>query len=375
MALFVGGGASGKQILGSFVKPIADLFKPVDKKKQKEVQKRAANAKKSKKNTGASTVYNYNGTDFIGDGSAYSSGGSGGGSGYSSSGSRVPDISGLLAAYDQQADASRKIAQDTYNTTRNDLLTSLKRYQEQHAKDVENQKQSYLSEQSSLESAREAANRQNRVAAAARGLGGSGLQQLAQLQNLMSQGEDISQAATSNQKAMDSLKAALQEKEEDYNTNLSKAQTTLDSALKQIEANLAQQKAEAIYQNEMAKVSGGSGGGSGSGSSTDGFDAIMEATLDDFNSYIQNFAGKTNKQVYNAIKKKYNKTVTNMDQVRTILANEGIKRVGKKAYDGMSSKSYNTAKAKAVAMANSLKGQGSKAAKNAAKKTSKKKKK
>ena len=208
-----------------------------------QIKKKSSKNKSSKK-----TSYNY--TDSVLGGASlgedYASGGGGGSYGGYSSG---PDISALLAAYDQQADASRKIAQSTYDTTRNDLLTSLKRFQEQNAKDVANQKQSYLTEQSSLDYAREQANRQNRISASSRGLGGSGLQQLAQLQTLMGQSEDVSQAAASNQKAMDTLRQALQQKEEDTNSNLSKAQNTLNDALMKIEANLAQQKAEATLQS------------------------------------------------------------------------------------------------------------------------------
>lgn len=278
-----------------------------------------------KKTKDPKTVYNGATTYEVasGDGSdGYSS--SGGGGGYSSSASRVPDISGLLAAYDQQADASRKIAQNSYDTTRNDLLTSLKRFQEQNAKDVENQKQGYLAEQSGLDYAREQANRQNRVAASARGLGGSGLQQLAQLQTLMSQGEDISQAAASNQKAMDALRQALQQKEDDTNTNLSKAQSTLDSTLAQIEANLAQQKAQAIYENEMAKASGGSGGYSGGGSgSSSGFDAGLSGLLNAFNSQLATYGGLSEEEAVNNINNLYERDyghAKDLKQAKTILS-------------------------------------------------------
>lgn len=284
------------------------------------------------KNTNNNTTYKP--TDITGIlGDYESSDGSGGYGGYGGSGggggsyARVPDISGLLAAYDQQAEASRKIAQNSYDTTRNDLLTSLKRFQEQNAKDVQNQKQGYLSEQASLESAREQANRQNRIAAAARGLGGSGLQQLAQLQTLLAQGEDISDAALSNQKAMDALRAALQQKEDDTNSSLAKAQTTLDNALSQIEANLAQQKAQTIYENEMAKLSGGSGGGGGysrgrSSSYDSGFDAGLTGLLGSLNAELATYGGTSESKALSAINKAYGGTygkAKNLNQAKTIL--------------------------------------------------------
>ena len=243
-----------------------------------------------------------------------------------------PDISGLLAAYDQQAESAKKTAQNTYDTTRNDLLTSLKRFQEQNAKDVENQRQNYLSAQSSLDVAREQANRQNRIAASSRGLGGSGLQQLAQLQTLMAQGEDISNAASSNQKAMDALRSALQQREDDYNTNLAKAQTTLDTALNNIDSNLAQQKAKTIFDVEQdyantlnsLLTSGGSGGGSGRsyGGGSDAFDSSLESLLNSFNAELATYGGKTEKEALKAINKAYGETygnAKNLNQAKTIL--------------------------------------------------------
>ena len=204
--------------------PKAKNYTPITKAPNYSAPKKTSTKTKDKTKTVTSIKTSYDPVYSSYSGSGYgSSGGSGGGysggsgGGYSLASSVVkPDISQLLAAYDAQAESAKKTAQSAYDTTRNDLLTSLKRFQEQNAQDVQNQKQSYLTEQSSLESAREAANRQNRIAAASRGLAGSGLQQLAQLQTLLSQGEDISNAAATNQKAMDSLKAALQQKEDEW---------------------------------------------------------------------------------------------------------------------------------------------------------------
>ena len=177
--------------------------------------------------------------------------GSGGGGGYSVA---KADISGLLSAYDKQAESAKQIAQTKYTNTREDLLTSLKRFQEENARNVQNQKTSYLSEQASLESAREQANRQNRISAAARGLGGSGLQQLAQLQNLIGQSEQISKSAGSNQEAMDKLATLLRNYEEDSNTKMKQNEQELSDTLNTIASTLASQKAAAIAQNEQNYV-------------------------------------------------------------------------------------------------------------------------
>ena len=170
------------------------------------------------------------------------------------------DITNMLKAYNQQAEADKAAAKQSYDTTRSDLLTSLKRFQEENAQNQENQKKAYLSGQASLESAREQADRQTRVNAASRGLGGSGLQQLAQLQNLINQGQDISDLATSNQSAMDKLRTLLAQKEEDTDKALANANTTYENALKQINANLAANIANAEIQraNSYVAPTGGS---------------------------------------------------------------------------------------------------------------------
>ena len=128
----------------------------------------------------------------------------------------------------------KKEKQDTYDTTESKLTKSIERFRDQNKLDVANQKKAYLSNQAALESAREQADRQNRIEAAARGLGGSGLQQLAQLQNLISQGQEISNVATENQSAMDALRTALTNAETDYDDDLTAAIKQRDTALDQL---------------------------------------------------------------------------------------------------------------------------------------------
>lgn len=208
----------------------------------------SSTSKTTKKKTSKANTSSLNLGAYVNNGTTYTTGG-----GYSASGTNwydvsKRDISGILASYDQLADSQRNEVNSSYETTRSDLLTSLKRFQEQNAIDKKNQQQSYLSEQAGLESARESANRNSRISAAARGLGGSGLQQLAQLQNQMAQGEDISKAAQNNQSAMDALIASLKNEEEDTNKKLSNALTTRDNALKSIASTLAANKAQAQAQ-------------------------------------------------------------------------------------------------------------------------------
>jgi len=330
MALFV---TKGRSPLTAVKEAFQGFLQPFNQSKASTNYKKVEDKKKKAK-TVTETQYTGSLADIMGDYGDYSesyggSGGSGGyGGGYGASSVVKPDISGLLSAYDQQAESARKTAQSSYDTTRNDLLTSLKRFQEQNAKDVANQKSSYLSEQSSLEAAREQANRQNRIAASARGLGGSGLQQLAQLQTLLAQGEDISDAAQSNQQAMDALRLALQQREDDTNSNLQKAQTTLDNALNSIDSNLAQQKAQAIYEVERDYANtinsllgrGGSGGYSSGGTSD--FDAGLAGLLNSFNAELATYGGLSEKDALNAINNAYSSAygkANNLNQAKTIL--------------------------------------------------------
>ena len=190
-----------------------------------------------------------------------SGGGSGGGSGYASSALAAPaynepkpvesdfkvDLSSMLAAFDKAAQSSRDMANTTYNTTRGDLLKSLERFREDHAKQVEGQKRAYLSNQASLQDARAEVNRMNRINAASRGLAGSGLQQLSQLQNLLNQSQDISELALSNQETMENLRSLLSRAEEDNATDLANAETARANAINSIESALGSNKANLEY--------------------------------------------------------------------------------------------------------------------------------
>lgn len=249
----------------------------------------------------------------------------GGSGGYGGSGGGYVkptlDISGLLKAYQSQADADKSAAKQVYDTTRNDLLTSLKRFQEQNAKDVQNQQRSFLSNQASLESARAQADRQNRIASSARGLGGSGLQQLAQLQNLMAQGQDVSDLATDNNQKMETLRQALQQMQSDTDTKLNSALTTYNNALKSIEANLAKSKAEAEMQKAQYEASGGSSGGYSGGGYSGGGYGSDSAYAADLNSLASSLAGTVD--AFQNSKKDKTARSAARSQIYSILADYG----------------------------------------------------
>lgn len=172
--------------------------------------------------------------------------------GYGSGGAGMIDISNLLKAYDDAAATNKAVVEQSYNTQRNDLLTSLKRFQEQNAKDVESQQKTFLANQALVESAIAEADRNNRINAAARGLGGSGLQQLSQLQTLMSQGQTISDLATENQTTVDKLRELLANTEEDTKTALSNLEKTKENTLMGINSDLGMNKANIEYQAREA---------------------------------------------------------------------------------------------------------------------------
>lgn len=211
-------------------------------------------------------------------------------SGYQAYNPAKRDISELLAAFEQEANSARNTALNTYNTTlsnlesdyttkkadyersyntqREDLLNSLKRYQQQFEEDKQSQRRDFLTNQAALESAREQANRSVRNSMAARGLGGSGLQQLAMLQNVLGQSSDVSNLANENQRVTDKLRTLMSQYQEDHDTNITRlneekevnlqnladilnrgkntALTSYNDLLSNISSNLTTNKANAI---------------------------------------------------------------------------------------------------------------------------------
>jgi hypothetical protein len=281
---------------------------------------------------------------------AYGGGSGSGGGGYSV---MKADISGLLSAYEQQAESERKAAETKYNNTRQDLLTSLKRFQEENARNVQNQKTSYLSEQASLESAREQANRQNRISAAARGLGGSGLQQLAQLQNLIGQSEQISRSAGSNQEAMDKLATLLRNYEEDSDTKMNRNEQDWQETLNSIASNLAAQKAAAIAQNEQnyvnavnaarAQAAASRGSSSASNASAKARVNALSGALSLLSSDVEDKIAQASSMPNWEKNQKYQ--TSNMNTIKNIIKNEAMDTLKAIQYDyALDSKNVNVAR-------------------------------
>lgn len=152
------------------------------------------------------------------------------------------DLSGIIADYKKNNQANidtlNKTLSDTINTlktsseqTRNDLLTSLKRFQESNAENMRIQQQDFNASRASLEDEAFMNQRNSLANAASRGLGGSGLQQLAQLQNRLAAGKNISSLAQKNQNAQDALRRALAQQTEDTDTKVNNLETNLRNAI------------------------------------------------------------------------------------------------------------------------------------------------
>ncbi len=175
-------------------------------------------------------------------------------SSYSGGGVALPsriDLTDMLNAFEQQAEANRQQQLNTRNVKRADLLSAIERFREDTAESRARQRSAYNSQRADLEEAAFMANRSAMQSAAARGLGGSGLQQLSQLQNLMESGRKVNTAAQANQQVQNDLTKALQRQEADYNTNVKNLEDAYNLAIQNINANLANQRAQAIYNEDV----------------------------------------------------------------------------------------------------------------------------
>lgn len=171
-------------------------------------------------------------------------------SGSSGGGAYKPDITALLNAYDQQNAAANAIAKTKYDTARDNILTAINRAQQQNALDVARQNQSHINSASQLESTGAQASRETRIGDSLRGLSGSGIQQLNQLRNLISQGSKANAIAKNNTESLDKLRQSLAESSTKANQGLEDALNTYQSAISKANQTAGKNKADAIWENE-----------------------------------------------------------------------------------------------------------------------------
>lgn len=226
------------------------------------------------------------------------------------------DVSALLDAYNKGAEQQVKAAQDSYNYNKENLLRSLQRYQDENAKEQLAQLQSLNSTQAAMEDNSFAQDRTTRVNNALRGLSGSGVQQLAQLSNLASQANQISNIASSNDKTMNKLRDALSSKEEDALTALTllndETNKSIQDAYAKAGANAGNAALEAAINNAKSAYSASSSSSSADAESAEASRALynllgnLDAKYDRELNRVNNMSKKE--------LKKYSKDVLGMEK-------------------------------------------------------------
>lgn len=280
----------------------------------------------------------------------------------------IKNLNDAYNRYREDYTTNKTNLENAYNTTESNLLKSLQRFQDQNAADVKSQRQDFLTNLSALETARAEADRQLRIDAARRGLGGSGLQQLAQLQTLLSQGQEVSKLANANQESMDTLRKALTQAIEDYKDDLKEAQNLRDTSIKALDTELkrkgedrttaienannnlrdllAKYAAELANNNANAIATSYSASRSGSGSSSDDELNIitggLEATELNLADALNNLKNMSNKEVKSNYKKSLK--TTDKNEIAQKLYNDALQesRAYRTNYGNKYRSAYNT---------------------------------
>ena len=187
---------------------------------------------------------------------------------YSSSkgtGATKVDVTALLNAYKQQADASNAIALQNFNSKRDQLLQSIKRAYTQNELNTLQQNQAFINNMADLEASNIANTRGARVQAGQMGLSGSGIQQLAQLKVLLGQANAVSEVASKNEAALAKLRDSLADFDtkamaglEDTTNEYAKAVLGANNKMATNSANIVMD-AETAYANAL-RSSSSSGG-------------------------------------------------------------------------------------------------------------------
>ena len=175
-------------------------------------------------------------------------GGSGGGGGGVAN--RI-DMTPYINSLKEGAAANKKTISDRYAAERNRLSQQLKQYQENTATARRQAMNAYNSARADLEEDAYMNMRAAQQSAASRGLGGSGLQQLAQLSSQIESGKQTSDLSKQNTETQNELTKALKDVEEQINTAISDANTEERNKITEIDANTASAIAQAQYQEEV----------------------------------------------------------------------------------------------------------------------------
>lgn len=180
--------------------------------------------------------------------------GGGGGSSSSSGGGGVAnriDMTPMINSLREGAAANKKTISDRYAAERNRLSQQLKQYQENTATARRQAMEAFNSARADLEEDAYMNMRAAQQSAASRGLGGSGLQQLAQLSSQIESSNQTSNLSEQNTDTQNELTKALKDMEEQINTGISEANMNEKNEIAQIDANTASAIAQAQYQEEV----------------------------------------------------------------------------------------------------------------------------
>ena len=178
----------------------------------------------------------------------------GGGSSSSSGGGGVAnriDMTPYINSLKEGAAANKKTISDTYAAQRNQLAQQLKQYQENTATARRQAMEAYNSARADLEEDAYMNMRAAQQSAASRGLGGSGLQQLAQLSSQIESSNQTSNLSEQNTDTQNELTKALKDMEQQINTGINDLTTEERNKITEIDANVSQAIAQAQYQEEV----------------------------------------------------------------------------------------------------------------------------
>ena len=174
-------------------------------------------------------------------------GGGGGGGGVANKIDMTPYINTLK----EGAAANKKTISDTYAAQRNQLAQQLKQYQENTATARRQAMDAYNSARADLEEEAYMNMRAAQQSAASRGLGGSGLQQLAQLSSQIESSKQTNDLSEQNTDTQNELTKALKDTEAQINTSINNLTTEERNKLTEIDTNVAQAIAQAQYQEDV----------------------------------------------------------------------------------------------------------------------------
>ena len=174
---------------------------------------------------------------------------SGGGRGVSA-GSRI-DLTPYINSLKEGAANQKKTISDSYKSLRNQLTQALKAEQENTAIARRQAMEAFNASRADLEENAYMNARAAQQSAASRGLGGSGLQQLAQLSSQIESSKQTSDLAETNTNTQNDLTKALKDYSDKINTQITDYTTEERNKLAEIDSNVASAIAQKQYEEEV----------------------------------------------------------------------------------------------------------------------------